>query len=424
MQLKAETQGMTFGVSGGHRTFPIDALPRVVASYEWESLVEGLIQRARAIEHFLRDIYGPGNIVREGVMTEEFVRARPGYRPEGRRLPRDAVRAAVCGFDLVREPLGGWRVIEDNVRTPSGLAYAIGLRRLVAEVFPELSEGVALRQPDDVIRLLGDTLRACSEKDDPLIVLLSGGPSSSAWFEHRILAEEAGLLLVMPSELEVEGGTVTAGGRSVDVLYHRLDVELADLTGPAGEPLGSVIAEAVADGRLSVVNAPGNGVADDKAMYCYVPDMINFYLGEKPKIPSVPTYRCSDPDECKTVLARLDELVTKPVDGDGGHGILIGPDAGPEELRERAREIREDGDGWVAQETLELSTVPTLAADGLEPRFVDLRAFVLLTGTGAEDACSPTVALTRVAPAGSRIVNSSQGGGAKDTWILDSVELP
>jgi len=173
---------------------------------------------------------------------------------------------------------------------------------------------------------------------------------------------------------------------------------------------------------VSVVNAPGNGVADDKAMYCHVPDMINFYLGERPKIPSVPTYRCSDPEECEIVLARVNELVTKPVDGYGGHGILIGPDASPGELRERAREIRRDVEGWVAQETLDLSTVPTLGAGGLEPRHVDLRAFVLLTGTSAEEARAPTVALTRVAPAGSRVVNSSRGGGAKDTWILASGE--
>ena len=205
MREKAESLGMTFGVTGGHRAFPIDALPRVVASYEWESLVEGLTQRARAIEHFLRDIYGPAHIVHEGVMTEAFVRARPGYRPEAANLPADTIRAAVCGFDLVRDPLGGWRVIEDNVRTPSGLGYAIGLRRLVAESFPEFSEGVPLRQPDDVMGLLGDTLRACSEKDDPLIVLVSEGSHSSAWFEHRMLAEEAGLLLVTPSELGVDG---------------------------------------------------------------------------------------------------------------------------------------------------------------------------------------------------------------------------
>ena len=422
MREKAESLGMTFGVTGGKRAFPIDALPRVVASYEWKSLVEGLTQRARAIEHFLRDIYGPARIVHEGVMTEAFVRARPGYQPEAANLPAHTIRGAVCGFDLVRDPLGGWRVIEDNVRTPSGLGYAIGLRRLVGEMFPEFSEGVPLCQPDDVMDLLADTLRASSEKDDPLVVLVSEGSDSSAWFEHRMLAEEAGMLLVTPSELSMTGGKVTTRGRPVDVLYHRLNVELADLTGPTGEPLGSGILEAAAAGGVSVINAPGNGVADDKAMYCYVPDMINFYLGERPKISSVPTYRCSDPEECEIVLARIHELVTKPVDGYGGHGILIGPDAGPDELRERTREIREDGEAWVAQETLDLSTVPTLGAGGLEPRNVDLRAFVLLTGTGSEEARCPTIALTRVAPPGSRVVNSSQGGGAKDTWILDSVE--
>ena len=422
MREKAESLGMTFGLTGGQRAFPVDALPRVVASYEWESLVEGLTQRARAIEHFLRDIYGPARIVHEGVMTEAFVRARPGYHRAAAKLPADSIRAAVCGFDLVRDPLGGWKVIEDNVRTPSGLGYAIGLRRLVGEMFPEFSEGVAVRQPDDVMGLLGDTLRSSSNKDDPLVVLVSEGNDSSAWFEHRMLAEEAGLLLVTPSELGMTDGRVIARGRPVDVLYHRLNVELADLMGPAGQPLGSDILEAAAGGRVSVVNAPGNGVADDKAMYCYVPDMINFYLGERPKIASVPTYRCSDPEERKIVLARIDELVTKPVDGYGGHGILIGPDAGPDELRERTREIREDAEGWVAQETLDLSTVPTLGEGGLEPRNVDLRAFVLLTGTGSEEARCPTIALTRVAPSGSRVVNSSQGGGAKDTWILDSAD--
>ncbi|GAC1367097.1 MAG: hypothetical protein NVSMB32_11940 [Actinomycetota bacterium] len=253
---------------------------------------------------------------------------------------------------------------------------------------------------------------------DPVVALVSEGAGNSGWFEHRLLAEEAGLLLANPSNLEVGEGRVRVRGQPVDVLYLRLEVELIDLSDGEGRPIGAQIMEVACRGGVALVNAPGNGIADDKAAYCHVPDLITYYLGERPLLAQVPTYRCADPSERVLVLERLDELVTKPVGGYGGTGVLIGPDATAAQLRRRHREIVAQPAGWVAQETVALSTVPTLVDGHLEPRHVDLRAFVYLTGTGPGEAELADLALTRVAPAGTMVVNSSRGGGAKDTWIL------
>lgn len=248
--------------------------------------------------------------------------------------------------------------------------------------------------------------------------LVSEGADNSAWFEHRLLSEEAGLLLANPGDVDVRGGRVVVGGQPVDVLYLRLGGELVDLAGTGGRPLGAQIVELACRRQVVVVNAPGNGIADDKAVYCYVPELIAYYLGERPLLAQVPTYRCADPSECTAVLDRLGELVTKPVGGYGGSGVVIGPDVTAEQIEGRRREILADPGNWVAQETVALSTVPTLVDGRLEPRHVDLRAFVYPTGPEAGQAELADLALTRVAPAGSRLVNSSRGGGAKDTWIL------
>jgi glutamate---cysteine ligase / carboxylate-amine ligase len=247
---------------------------------------------------------------------------------------------------------------------------------------------------------------------------LSEGADNSGWFEHRLIAEEVGVLLAQPSEVEIRQGRVIVGGRRVDVVYLRLGCELIDLQDASGRQVGAQVLEVAEQGGVVVVNAPGNGIADDKAMYCYVPDLIAYYLHERPLLSPVPTYRCADPDECEGVLDRLGDLVTKPVGGYGGSGVLVGPEADASEIETRRKAIAADPADWVAQEVVHLSTLPTLVDGRIEPRHVDLRAFVYLTGTEAGDAELAGLALTRVAPAGSMVVNSSRGGGAKDTWIL------
>jgi carboxylate-amine ligase len=410
--------GMTFGVHNEQQAFSVDLVPRVIPAHEWQTLERGLSQRARTLEMFLRDVYGAGEVVRDGVLPAAAVYGSPGWREEGRLLPRGAVRAAVLGFDLVRDDTAGWRVLEDNARVPSGAGYALAVRQLIDAVMPDLPRPPDLLASHTAPGLLRKTLAMGSAVDNPVIALLSDGAGNSAWFEHRLLAERAGFLLAQPGDMAVEGGAVTVLGRRADVLYLRLDVELADLRDATGREIGADLVQAAARGAVTLANAPGNGVADDKAMYCWVPDLIAYYLGERPLLDPVPTYRCGDPDELAAVLPRLETLVTKPVDGYGGGGVLIGPHATELEIAQRRKEISADPSRWIAQEVVNLSTHPTLTENGIEPRHVDLRAFVYLSGTGPEDAHLADLALTRVAPAGSMVVNSSRGGGAKDTWIL------
>jgi carboxylate-amine ligase len=414
----ARAAGLTFGVDGVQQPFPVDLVPRIVAAHEWSVLAAGLTQRARTIELFLRDVYGPARVVADGILDWATVRRCSQWLPAAQRLPTDVVRAPVIGFDLVRDALGGWRVLEDNCRVPSGVGYAVGLRRVMREIVPELDPDGAVRDPATVLPLLGRTLRACGPRPDSVVALLSDGADNSAWFEHRLIAEEAGLLLVQPGEIEVTQGQVRAGGRRIDVLYLRLGVDLPELRSPGRDALGAELVAAAAAGAVVLANAPGAGVADDKAMYCLMPELTSYYLGERPLLAPVPTYRCANPVEREFVLASLDTLVTKPVDGYGGGGVLIGPRASAAELAERRRKVTENPVAWIAQEVVALSTHPTLGDDGLEPRHVDLRAFVYQSGPGPGEAHLADLALTRVAPRGSMIVNSSRGGGAKDTWII------
>ncbi|HEU5268050.1 MAG TPA: carboxylate--amine ligase/circularly permuted type 2 ATP-grasp protein, partial [Jatrophihabitans sp.] len=417
----ALSDGLTFGIGGEQRPFPVDIVPRIVPAHEWRTLATGLTQRARAIELFLRDIYGPARIVQDGLLDWATVHSTPGWNDAAARLPRGVVNAPVIGFDLVRDSLGGWRVLEDNTRVPSGVGYAIGIRRLMRDALPELIGDVAIRDPRTALALIGRTLRECAWRPDPVVALLSDGADNSAWYEHRLIAARAGLLLVEPSEIEVRTGRVFAAGRRVDVLYLRLGVELAELHTTHGDMIGARILEAAQDGDVVLANAPGAGVADDKAMYTLVPDLISYYLDERPLLSPVPTYRCGHAAELETVLDRLDELVTKPVDGYGGGGVLIGPDATEPELEQRRIAIEQAPARWIAQEVVSLSTHPTFADGRLEPRHVDLRAFVYLSGTGPDQVHLADLALTRMAPAGSMVVNSSRGGGAKDTWIIADV---
>ncbi len=323
--------GMTFGVDAEHRRFYVDLMPRVVSEHEWTALAAGLQQRARALEYFLADVYGEQRVLADGILPAWVVQHSPGWRDEARRLPTGAVRAPVMGFDLVRNEFGGWRVLEDNLRNPSGAAYSVAIRDLMTEVLPDLPRPAGLLDPADAL----PRLRACllhgleAAAGEPTAALLSSGPSSSAWFEHRLLAERAGLLLLVADDLEVRDGRVLGRvdgvSRPIDALYLRLDAELVDLTTTDGRPVGAEVFEAAATGSVRLANPPGNGVADDKSMYCYVPELIAYYLNERPLLESVPTYRTSDATECRIVLERVGELVTKPVDGHGGLGVLDRP---------------------------------------------------------------------------------------------------
>ncbi|HKH56547.1 MAG TPA: carboxylate--amine ligase/circularly permuted type 2 ATP-grasp protein [Propionibacteriaceae bacterium] len=414
-----DNSGLTFGVNGEKRRFSVDLVPRVITPHEWQALRVGLIQRARAIELFLRDVYGAQRIVADGTVSKELVEGSPGWRPEAARLPSGAVRAPIMGFDLVRNEFGGWRVLEDNVRNPSGAAYAIAIRDLMDACVPDLPRPSGLLSPASALPVLRDCLLAHAPPGGTA-ALLSSGPSASAWFEHRLLAERGGLLLVLADDLAVQSREVRHrdSGERIDALYLRLDVELIDLVDAGGRPIGAEIFDIAAAGGVVLANAPGNGVADDKAMYCYVPELIGYYVGEHPSLEAVPTYRTSDEAEARTVLDRVGELVTKPVNGHGGIDVLIGPDASAAEVAARRRAISANPSAWVAQEVVALSSHPTLSGTSLQPRHVDLRAFVYLRGTEPEDCTLADLALTRVAPEGSLVVNSSRGGGAKDTWII------
>jgi carboxylate-amine ligase len=412
-------QGVTFRVDGAERPFPVDLVPRVVNRHEWQELTAGLVQRARTLELLLRDLYGEQRVLADGVLPRAAVLDSPGWRPEATGLPAGTVRAPVMGFDVVRTEYGGWRVLEDNLRDPSGAAYAIAARGLLDAVMPDLPRPPGLAHPAAVLELLRATLLRHA-RPGTSGALLTSGERSSAWFEHRRLAEGAGLLLVTADDLDVAAGGVAhrGSGRPIGALHLRLDGELADLADSAGRAVGAEVLEIARAGRVVLANVPGNGVADDKAMYCRVPELIGYYLGERPLLESVPTYRPVEESERRAVLERIGELVTKPVDGFGGHGVLIGPSATAAEVVRRRTEIAIRPAGWVAQEVVALSSAPTLDTGELHPRHVDLRAFVHVTGTGPGDCRVPPLALTRVAAAGSMIVNSSRGGGAKDTWIL------
>ncbi|MFZ0118408.1 MAG: carboxylate--amine ligase/circularly permuted type 2 ATP-grasp protein [Pseudonocardiaceae bacterium] len=419
LRTEQQARQVTFQVADDDpdRLFPLDLVPRIVTAEEWATLTPGLTQRVRALEAFLQDVYGRQEAVRDGVLPASVVTGSPGWSRFGAARGQRSVRAAVSGIDLVRDSTNGWFVLEDNLRVPSGIGYAMTIRRLVRSVLPDLEPPAGVVPLEGVPELLRKTLLSAvpDGAGDDGIALLSVGPIDAAFYEHRVLAEQMDLPLVTPGELTVTDSGVYAHGQRLDVLYRRLDEQtLLDATGADGRPIGQAICAAVADGRVNLLNPLGNGVADDKRVYAYVPDMITYYLGEQVLLDNVPTYPCAEPHHLAQVLDRLGELVLKPVDGYGGHGVVIGPHADRSELAELAAAVTAHPEDWVAQDLVSLSTHPTFAGNRLEPRAVDLRAFVLL-GERAEVA---PAALTRVASNGSMIVNSSRGGGAKDTWIL------
>ncbi|MFB2585241.1 glutamate--cysteine ligase [Herbiconiux liukaitaii] len=419
---------LTFASADGPRPFAVDLVPRVINPHEWATIEAGVVQRARALEAFLGDVYGEQRILGDGVIPRDDVEGAPGWHDAARRLPAGCLRSAVIGFDLVRNEFGGWRVLEDNLRNPSGAAYAIAIRSMMDEVAPNVPRPTELLAPESTYTLLRGALGV--EGSSGTAAVLSSGPASGAWFEHRALAEGAGLLLLGVDDIDVAEDHVVdrATGTRIDALYLRLDGELPEATSSSGDPIGERVMAVAAAGAVRLANAPGNGVADDKAMYCNVPTMIGYYLDERQLLEQVPTYRTRDAVERRGVLERVGELVTKPVDGHGGEGVLIGPAAGAAAVAERRAAIAADPSAWVAQEVVPLSSHPTfsLPATGLagaagsvlEPRHVDLRVFVYASDTHPSGFVVAPLALTRVAPAGSMVVNSSRGGGAKDTWIV------
>ena len=418
-------QGVTFSKEGKEWVFPLDLIPRLIPAAEWELIEAGVIQRVRTLEAFLADVYGPQHALNDGIVPRSMVATCPNFlRPAYGIEPTNGVRVHLAGIDLVRDRSGTLRVLEDNVRVPSGISYVVENRRMMARVFPGLFLEQSVLPVAGHIGVFLDALRASAPAgvDDPTVVLLTPGVHNSAYFEHAFLARKMGVQLVEGRDLHCRDHTLyirtTRGERRVDVVYRRVDDDWLDPVHFRPESvLGSPgMLNAARAGNVTIANAVGNGVADDKLAYTYLPDLIEYYLGEKPKLDNVGTYRLEDHDVRADCLARLDELVLKPVDGSGGAGLVIGPQAGDEELAAVRERIEANPRGWVAQEVVLLSTCPAQADGRLEPRHVDLRPFAVNDGTTIRVLPG---GLTRVAlRRGSLVVNSSQGGGSKDTWVL------
>ncbi len=423
--------GITFNVygdsAGAERIFPFDLIPRIVPSAEWNRLERGLKQRIHALNEFIDDIYHDQKILKDGVIPEEVIRSAASFRPQcaGINPPR-RVWCHITGTDLVRHGDGEVYVLEDNLRVPSGVSYVLENRDLMKRTFPQVFEGLQVRPVDDYPGNLLSTLQAISppgSTDNPLVVLLTPGMYNSAYFEHSFLAQQMGIPLVEGRDLVVEDDEVfmrtTKGLRRVDVIYRRIDDDFLDPEVFRKDSLLGVpgLVNAYRAGQVALANAPGNGVADDKVVYAYVPDMIKYYEGENAILPNVPTYLCWRAADRQHVLANLEKLVVKAANEAGGYGMLIGPHSTAAEREEFAAKIEANPRNYIAQPTLALSRVPTLIEDHLEGRHVDLRPYILNRGGG--DITVLPGGLTRVAlRRGSLVVNSSQGGGSKDTWVL------
>jgi uncharacterized circularly permuted ATP-grasp superfamily protein len=427
--LTMRQQGITFTVygreQGVERIIPFDPIPRLIDAAEWQVIERGLDQRVRALNLFIRDVYHDRRILKDRVVPAELVFGASGYRRQcvGLRVPRD-VYIHVSGIDLIRDADGRFLVLEDNCRTPSGVSYVLKNRQVMKEVFPLLFERYNVRPVDDYTDNLLAVLRSIAPAacDDPFVVVLSPGIYNSAYYEHSFLARQMGVELVEGRDLvcrnEVVYMRTTEGEQRVDVVYRRVDDDFLDpvhfrpdsFVGCPG------ILNAARAGNVTIANAVGNGVADDKLAYTYVPEMIRYYLGEEPILPNVHTYRLEDPDQLAYVLGRMDRLVLKPVSGSGGYGIIIGYQASDEDLAVAREALLANPRDWIAQEVVPLSTAPTSVGDHLAPRHLDLRPFAVNDG---EKIWVVPGGLTRVAlPEGGLVVNSSQGGGSKDTWIV------
>ena len=416
------------GLKGSERILPFDPLPRLIGRSDWITLERGLLQRLEAIDCFLADIYGPQQILNDGVIPREDVESSSGWRPQmqGISLPLNRW-CHISGLDLIRDGKGTWRVLEDNLRCPSGVAYFLENRRVMKRLFSGLFEGRAVQPIDDYPSHLLRTLQDLAPwSDTPRVAILTPGVFNSAYFEHSYLAQEMGIHLVEGRDLVCEDGRVwmrsTNGLEPVDVIYRRIDDDFLDPTVFRKDSMLGVpgLIDVLRQGRVAIANAPGTGIADDKLIYAHVPAMIRYYLDEEPIIENVPTYLCARPDDQRYVLEHLEQLVVKSVAEAGGYGMLIGPQASRSELADFDTKIRANPRNFIAQPTLQLSTVPSLSDGELYPCHVDLRPYVL---RGASSWVSPG-GLTRVAlKRGSLVVNSSQGGGCKDTWIVDDQRM-
>jgi len=421
--------GITFAVygdeTGTERLIPFDIVPRIIPSPEWERLQQGLRQRVTALNAFLHDVYHDQEILRAGHIPAEQVLCNVQYRPEmqGIDLPMD-VYAHIAGIDLVRAGKGEYYVLEDNLRVPSGVSYMLEDRKAMMRLFPELFARYSVSPVEHYPDLLLETLRGVAPAGvrDPVVVLLTPGAHNSAYFEHAFLAKQMGIELVEGSDLFVRQGNVymqtTEGPQQVDVIYRRVDDLYMDPLSFAPDSLIGVpgLASVYRQGNVVIANALGTGVADDKSIYPYVPDMIRFYLSETPILNNVQTWQCRKPDELSYVLANLSQLVVKEVHGAGGYGMLVGPAASKSEIESFAKRLKAQPDNYIAQPTLSLSACPIFVDQGIAPRHIDLRPFVLM---GKDTRIVPG-GLTRVAlREGSLVVNSSQGGGTKDTWVLE-----
>jgi uncharacterized circularly permuted ATP-grasp superfamily protein len=424
-------QGITFDLKSpdgavADRPFPLDLVPRIIPAQEWNTIKRGLAQRIRALNQFVDDVYHEREIIRAGIVPWKLVASRSHFAraAHGIRAPR-GIYTHIAGCDLVRDAQGAWRVLEDNVRTPSGISYMLENRLAMTRLIPSLCAHFRVRPIDQYPALLHAALRWVAPVADgeATIVVWTPGPANSAYFEHTFLARQMGVELVEASDLVVRDDVcymrTTSGLARVNAIYRRLDDAFIDPLEFRPDSLLGVpgLIRAYRAGTVAIANAIGTGVADDKAVYCYVPEMIRFYLGEEPLLENVTTYLLDDPEQCEAALGRIDQLVFKPTGESGGIGVVIGPDADERRLEELATTVRRDPTNWIAQEVVRLSTVPTVGADGtLSPRHVDLRPFAIY---GEEIRIVPG-GLTRVAlEPGSLIVNSSRGGGSKDTWVLD-----
>ncbi|CAN5664843.1 circularly permuted type 2 ATP-grasp protein [soil metagenome] len=422
--------GVTFNVygdnQGAERVFPFDVVPRVVSGKEWEWLEQGLQQRIVALNCFLDDIYNDQKILADGVIPRATIESASGFLPPCKGLkPPQGIWCHITGTDLVRDREGSWYVLEDNLRCPSGVSYVLENRSVMKSSFPNLFKALNIKAVDNYPgQLLRTLLHLAPENiSNPAVVLLSPGAFNSAYFEHSFLAQQMGIPLVEGRDLVVDEGHVkmrtTKGLSQVDVIYRRIDDDFLDPTEFRSDSMLGIagLMSVYREGRVAIANAPGTGVADDKLIYAYVPEMIRYYLDEEQIIPNVPTYFCEDEKQQAHVLSNLDSLVVKATDASGGYGMLIGTQSTPQEQTEFAEKIKSNPRGYIAQPTLCLSRAPTLIDRTFQGRHVDLRPFILYGQSG-----SPYVnpgGLTRVAlREGSLVVNSSQGGGSKDTWVV------
>lgn len=420
------SMGMTFNVyhdnRGVEKILPLDLLPRIISYSEWQTIEKGLKQRIEALNQFIDDVYNHQNILNDGIIPADIVLSSAGFLEACKGLnPQKGVWCHITGSDIIRDKDGKFYVLEDNLRCPSGVSYLLENREIIKQAFPKLFAGLGVQPVSAYPGMLLNMLQSLSDKDNPTVVLLTPGIYNSAYFEHSYLAQQMGVELVTGQDLIVENQKVfmqsIEGLLPVDVIYRRIDDTFMDPVIFNPESMLGVpgIFEAYQAGNVALANAPGTGVADDKAVYAYVPKIIEYYLGQKPILENVPTYLCGEKDDLTYVLDNIHELVVKETNAAGGYGMLIGPQSTKEEHDKFRKLLKADPRNYIAQPTLSLSTVPTLTGKGVAPRHVDLRPYILYGNT---IEVLPG-ALTRVALVeGSLVVNSSQGGGSKDTWVL------